>query len=66
MSKKFIKQALAIATMAACMGAQAQEPAFAAKSLFFGEDGNVQAVATSKVETPPNQVASKEGKTMVV
>lgn len=66
MSKKFIKQALAIAAFAACMGAQAQEPAFAAKSLFFGEDGNVQAVATSKVESAPNAVASKEGKTMVV
>ena len=45
--RKFSK-ALAMALVMMSMTAQAEEPAFAAKSLFFGEDGDVKAVTTGK------------------
>lgn len=51
------------------MTAQAEEPAFAAKSLFFGEVGDVIAVSTSKV--PANNAITQaptknEGKAVVI
>lgn len=43
-----LAKAVAMSLVVMSMTAQAEEPVFAAKSLFFGEDGEVKAVATGK------------------
>ena len=43
MQPRTLMKALATALVLMSMSAQAEEPAFAAKSLFFGEDGDVKA-----------------------
>lgn len=52
----------AVALAAVSMASHAQEPMFAAKSLFFGEDGDVKVVATDKKPQPgqDTQVAAKK------
>jgi hypothetical protein len=49
MHPRKLSTAVAMALVMMSMTAQAEEPAFAAKSLFFGEDGDVKTVATGKV-----------------
>ncbi|WP_213959439.1 DUF4384 domain-containing protein [Variovorax sp. dw_954] len=58
---------MAFAVMSAC--AHAEEPAYAAKSLFFGEDGEVKAVATEKPaasEDLAKAPVKSEGKPVVI
>ena len=54
--------------MAFALSANAEEPAYAAKSLFFGEDGNVKAVATVKpgAETLAQTASPTSAKAVVV
>ena len=69
MQPRTLMKALATALVLMSMSAQAEEPAFAAKSLFFGEDGDVKAVATSKsipTESAANAPAKSEGKAVVI
>lgn len=69
MQPRTLIKVLATALVLMSMSAQAEEPAFAAKSLFFGEDGDVKAVATSKsipTESAAKAPAKSEGKAVVI
>ena len=64
-----LSKAFALALVMMSMTAQAEEPAFAAKSLFFGEDGDVKAVATSKApatDAIAQTLTKSEGKVVVI
>ena len=62
-------KAVAMSLVVMSMTAQAEEPVFAAKSLFFGEDGEVKAVATGKASATEVLVqapAKSEGKAVAI
>lgn len=69
MQPRTFSKALVMALLMMSMTAQAEEPAFAAKSLFFGEDGDVKAVATgnsSATEAVAQPSAKSEGKAVAI
>jgi hypothetical protein len=69
MHHRTLSKALVIAFAAMSMGAHAEEPAYAAKSLFFGEDGEVKAVATataSSSEPLARAPAKSDGKAVAI
>ena len=66
MQTRKLNTALVMAFAMLSMNVQAEEPAFAAKSLFFGEDGDVKVIATEK-PTPAALVQTRtEGNAVVI
>ena len=69
MHPRKLSKALAMALVMVSMAAQAEEPKFAAKSLFFGEDGDVKTVATGKAPTADavaQSAARSDGKAVAI